>query len=69
MSRRTRNSASLSAVAHRGRRLVAAEFEYDIRRIWLDGTPEDRAVLTHSHPDVVEHDSRITAYEEQLCTE
>ena len=48
---------------------VIAEFGYDIRRIWLDGTPEDRAVFTLSHPDVVEHDSRITAYEEQLCTE
>ncbi|HEX2302623.1 MAG TPA: hypothetical protein VHH57_03280 [Gaiella sp.] len=41
---------------------------YDIRRIWLDGTPEDRAVFTLSHPDVVEHDARLTAYEEQVCT-
>jgi hypothetical protein len=47
---------------------VAAEYDYDIRRIWLDGTPEDRAVFTLSHPDVVEHDSRLTAYEEQVCT-
>ena len=47
---------------------VIDEFDYDIRRIWLDGTPEDRAVFTLSHPDVVEHDSRLTAYEEQLCT-
>ncbi len=48
---------------------VVAEFGYDIRRIWLDGTPEDRAVFTFSHPDVVEHDSRLTAYEEQRCTD
>jgi hypothetical protein len=47
---------------------VLAEFDYDIRRIWLDGTPEDRAVFTFSHPDVVEHDARLTAYEEQVCT-
>ena len=47
---------------------VIGEFDYDIRRIWLDGTPEDRAVFTLSHPDVVEHDSRLTAYEEQVCT-
>jgi hypothetical protein len=47
---------------------VIAEFDYDIRRIWLDATPEDRAVFTLSHPDVVEHASRTTAYEEQVCT-
>jgi hypothetical protein len=47
---------------------VIAEFDYDIRRIWLDATPEDRAVFYLSHPDVVEHSSRTTAYEEQVCT-
>ena len=47
---------------------VVAELAYDIRRIWVDGTPEDRAVFTFSHPDIVEHDTRLTAYEEQVCT-
>jgi hypothetical protein len=47
---------------------VIGAFGYDIRRIWLDGTPEDRAVFTLSHPDVVEQGSRLTAYEEQVCT-
>ena len=47
---------------------VIDEFDYDIRRIWLDGTPEDRAVFTLSHPNVVEQGSRLTAYEEQVCT-
>jgi hypothetical protein len=46
---------------------VLAEFEYDIRRIWLDGTPEDRAVFHLFHPDVARHESRLTAYEEQVC--
>lgn len=46
---------------------VIAEFDYDIRRIWLDSSPEDRAVFTLSHPDVVEHSRRTTAYEEQVC--
>jgi hypothetical protein len=46
---------------------VAAEFDYDIRRIWQEGTPEDRAVFTLSHPDVVQHAARTTAYEEQVC--
>lgn len=48
---------------------VIAELDYDIRRIWLDGTPEDRAVFNLRHPGVVEHAARTTAYEEQLCTE
>ena len=48
---------------------VFAEFDYDIRRIYVEGTPEDRAVFTLSHHDVVEHAARNTAYEEQVCTE
>jgi hypothetical protein len=47
---------------------VIEEFDYDIRRIWLDGTPEDRAAFTLSHPDVVEQKSRLEAYEHQVCT-
>jgi hypothetical protein len=46
---------------------VIAQFDYDIRRIWLDGTAEDRAVFTLAHPDVIRHTSRTTAYEEQVC--
>jgi hypothetical protein len=46
---------------------VVAEFDYDIRRIWLDGTPEDRAVFHLFHPDVVRHESRLRAYQEQVC--
>jgi hypothetical protein len=45
---------------------VVAEYDYDIRRIWLDGTPEDRAVFTFSDPDVRDHDTRRSAYEEQV---
>jgi hypothetical protein len=46
---------------------VFAEFGYDIRRIWVEATPEDRAVITLTHPEVVRHASRTTAYEEQVC--
>ena len=35
--------------------------------IYLDGTPEDLAVFNRTHPDVLEHTSRTTAYEEQVC--
>jgi len=48
---------------------VIAELGYDIRRIWVDGTPEDRAVFSFRHPDIVEHAARTTAYEEQVCAE
>ena len=46
---------------------VLAEYDYDIRGIYLDATPEDLAVFNRSHPDVLEHASRNQAYEEQVC--
>jgi hypothetical protein len=46
---------------------VMAEYGYDIRRIYLDATPEDLATFNRTHPDVLEHTSRDTAYEEQVC--
>ena len=45
---------------------VIAEHGHDIRHIWVDGTPEDRAVFAEIHPDIVEHAARTTAYEEQV---
>ena len=48
---------------------VAGEFDYDLRRVLLDATPEDRAVFNRSHPDVVEDWSRARAYAEQVCRE
>jgi hypothetical protein len=47
---------------------VFEEFDYDIRGVWVDGSAEDRAVIHEYHPDAVEHSSRITAYEEQVCS-
>ena len=46
---------------------VLARHSYDLRGIYLDGTPDDLAVFNRTHPDVVEHSSRTTAYEEQVC--
>lgn len=52
----------------RGRwRDVVARYGYDLRRIYLDATPEELAVFNRTHPDVVEHASRDIAYEEQIC--
>src|SRR5262245_25381979 len=46
---------------------VMADYDYDIRAIYLRGTPEDLAVFNRTHPDVLEHTSRDAAYEEQVC--
>jgi hypothetical protein len=46
---------------------VVARYDYDIRRIYVDATPEDLAVFNRTHPDLLEHSSRTTAYEEQVC--
>ncbi len=46
---------------------VVAEYGFDLRTIYLDATPADLAVFNRTHPDVLEHTSRDTAYEEQVC--
>jgi hypothetical protein len=46
---------------------VLGEYDYDIRNIYLEATPEDLAVFNRTHPAVLEHASRTTAYEEQVC--
>ena len=46
---------------------VVARYDYDLRRIYLDATPEDLAVFNRTHPAVAEHASRDTAFEAQVC--
>jgi hypothetical protein len=46
---------------------VVAEHVYDVRSVYLDATPEELAVFNRSHPDIAEHASRITAYQERVC--
>jgi hypothetical protein len=46
---------------------VVAKYDYDLRGVYLNGTPEDLAVFNRTHPDVLEHTSRNAAYEEQVC--
>jgi hypothetical protein len=46
---------------------VAEEFDYDLRRILLEGSADDVAAFTFWAPAIVEQDSRITAYQEQAC--
>jgi len=46
---------------------VVERYGYDLRRIYVDATPEDLAVFNRTHPDVFEHTSRTAAYEAQVC--
>lgn len=46
---------------------AVAEYDYDLRSVYLHATPEDLAVFNRTHPEVLEHTSRTTAYEDQLC--
>ena len=46
---------------------VLAEYDYDLRRVYVDARPEDLAVFNRTHPDVLEHTARTTAYEDQVC--
>jgi hypothetical protein len=46
---------------------VLAEYGYDIRRLYTQATPEALSVFNRTHPDVLEHASRTTAYEDQVC--
>ena len=52
----------------RNRKLkVLEEFDYDLRRLLLEGSAEDLAVFTYLDPAIVEQDSRVEAYVEQVC--
>lgn len=44
-----------------------AEYDYDIRNVYLEATSEDLAVFNRTHPDVLEHASHTAAYESQVC--
>jgi len=45
----------------------AGRSQRPFRGIYLEATPEDLAVFNRTHPDVLEHTSRNTAYAEQVC--
>jgi hypothetical protein len=52
----------------RARKLKLAErFDYDLRRIMLEGSAEELAVWTYWDPAIAKHDSRVVAYVEQVC--
>ena len=52
----------------RTRKLAVAEkFNYDLRRIMLEGSANDLAVFNYFDPAIVEQDSRVEAYVQQVC--
>ena len=46
---------------------VLRDFGYDLRRLLLEGSAHDLAVFTYWHPAIAEHDSRVEAYQQQIC--
>jgi hypothetical protein len=48
---------------------LLAEYGYDIRRVLLEGSPEERAVLNGTDPAISEPYARVLAYENQVCGE
>jgi hypothetical protein len=46
---------------------VLEDFDYDYRRLLLEGSAEDLAVFTYWAPAIAKQDSRVTAYQEQVC--
>jgi hypothetical protein len=46
---------------------LTGRYDYDIRRLLLEGTAAERAVLQSTDPAIREHYARVAAYEQQLC--
>lgn len=46
---------------------LTARYDYDIRRLVLEGTADERATLQTTDPRVSDHYARVAAYHEQLC--
>ena len=48
--------------------LLTARYGYDIRRIVLEGTAAERAILQTTDPSIRDHYARVAAYEAQQCS-
>ena len=46
---------------------VLEKYGYDVRKLFLDGSVEDRAAFQRSDPAIADHYARTVAYEEQVC--
>jgi hypothetical protein len=53
---------------NRDRKLpLLKDYDYDLRRLLREGSAEELSVNTYWHPAIRKHDSRVTAYQEQVC--
>ncbi len=43
------------------------QFDYDLRRIMLEGSAEEVAAWNYFDPEIVGQESRVVAYQEQVC--
>jgi hypothetical protein len=46
---------------------VLEDYNYDLRRLLLEGSEADLAVFNYWDPAIRKQDSRVTAYQEQVC--
>ena len=46
---------------------VLAKYDYDLRRVLLEGSADELAEFTYFDPAIVRQDSRVEAYQAQLC--
>jgi hypothetical protein len=46
---------------------VLEKYGYDVRKLFLEGTADDRAAFQRSDPRIADHYARTVAYEEQVC--
>ena len=43
------------------------QFDYDLRRLMLEGSAEELAAWNYIDPAIAEQESRVVAYQEQVC--
>jgi hypothetical protein len=46
---------------------VLADYDYDLRRLLTEGSQEDLAVFNYWDPEIRTQDSRVSAYQQQVC--
>jgi hypothetical protein len=46
---------------------VLEDYDYDLRRLLTEGSQEDLAVFNYWDPEIRKQDSRVSAYQQQVC--
>jgi hypothetical protein len=48
---------------------VLQSYDYDLRALLLQGSPEERGAFQYTDPQIVDQFARVSAYDEQVCGE